>query len=316
MAGEVLLREGEPATWYARVLSGSLEVTHQTPTGSTRLAIVEAGALVGELGLLTGSKRRATIRALTETVVEIGDSERFAESLRDPVFVESLADLVAYRLATLAPPVTISLRNGGQVTLRPGLHDDRAALNAGIAAMSKESLRRRFFSGGMPPQSVIDKLLDVDYVDHFAWVAIDGSDVDHEIVGSARFFRSTVDAESADVSFGVIDKAQRRGIGHVLVEAIGIAASAAGIRRLTADVLRENEAMRSLLRRPSTHASRSDPGVVHFEMDVKEFGTSLTPAVQRQLEVVASSIIWHTAALITDFPPDSRNMSLSDPDHG
>ncbi len=281
------------------MLSGSLEVTRQTTFGSTRLAVIEAGALVGELGLITGVNRRATVVALTDAVVEIGDADQFLRCLEDPTFVDSFTGSVADRLASLATPVTVTLDRGGSITLRPGLASDRSALDAGLAAMSRESLRRRFFSGGMPPASVIDRLVDLDYVDHFAWVAIDGPDPDGELIGSARFFRWKDDSGAADVSFGVVDAAQQRGIGHVLVEAIGVAAQTAGIRRLTADVLSENRPMRSLLRRPSTRTVTSEPGVVHLEMNAGEFGISLDATTRAELADVAASIIWHTAALLT-----------------
>ena len=261
--------------------------------------MIEAGALVGELGLITGVNRRATVTALTDAVVEIGDADRLVRCLEDPIFVDSFTGAVADRLASLAAPVTVDLARGGSVTLRPGLASDRSALDAGLAAMSRESLRRRFFSGGMPPASVIDRLVDLDYVDHFAWVAIDGPDPDGQLIGSARFFRSKDDSATADVTFGVIDPAQQRGIGHVLVEAIGVAAQTAGIQRLSADVLSENRPMRSLLRRPSTRTVTSEPGVVHLEMDAAEFGTSLDATTRAELAEVAASIVWHTAALLT-----------------
>ena len=283
-------------------MSGSLEVTRDSPAGPQRLAVIEAGALVGELGLLTGVERRATVTALTDSVVDFGDADLLARRLEDKGFVESFAGVVADRLASLATPVTVPLKKGGAVTLRPGLAADRSALGAGLAAMSRESLRRRFFSGGMPPESVIDRLVDLDYVDHFAWVVIDGPDPDGELIGVARFIRSATDAETADVSFAIIDHAQGRGIGRVLVESIGVAAQAAGIRRLTADVLSENAPMRSLLRRPGTLTLPSEPGVVHLVMDSADFGSSLEPTTRRELAEVAASIVWHTVALLTGMP--------------
>ncbi len=285
-------------------------MTRRSPVGPQILAVIEAGALVGELGLLTGVERRATVTTLTDSVVEFGDAEHFARCLEDESFVESFAGVVADRLASLAAPVTIPLPKGGAVTLRPGLAADRSALGAGLAAMSRESLRRRFFSGGMPSDSVIDRLVALDYVDHFAWVAIDGPDPDGELIGVARFFRSSADAHVADVSFGIVDRAHGRGVGRVLVESIGVAAQAAGIGRLTADVLSANAPMRSLLRRPSTRSSFSEPGVVHLEMDVADFGTGLEPKTRRELAEVAASIVWHTAALLTGTHPGlSKNHS-------
>ena len=266
--------------------------------------MVGAGELVGELGLVTGSDRRATVTALTTAVVEIGDADSFLKCLQSEVFVEKVARSIADRLASLSVPATIALREGGEVTLRPGLKSDRSALDAGLAAMSRESLRRRFFSGGMPPKTVIDRLAELDYVDHFAWVASDGAEPDGDLIGSARFFRSDTDPTAADVSFGVIDRAQGRGVGYVLVEAIAVAAGAAGIRRLTADVLRDNGPMLSLLRRPNTRSSSRERGVVHLDMQTSDFGTSLPVHIQHQLAEISSSIIWHTAALLAGFDHD------------
>jgi hypothetical protein len=53
--------------------------------------------------------------------------------------------------------------------------------------------------------------------------------------------------------------------------------------------------MRSLLRRPSTRSVSSEPGVVHLEMDVSEFGNSLHQTTRRELAEVAAGIIWDTA---------------------
>ena len=136
-------------------------------------------------------------------------------------------------------------------------------------------------------------------------MVIDGPDPDGELIGVARFIRSATDAETADVSFAIIDHrssiidhAQGRGIGRVLVESIGVAAQAAVISRLTADVPSENAPMRSLLRRPSTLTLPSEPGVVHLVIDSADFGSSLEPTTRRELAEVAASIVWHTAALL------------------
>ncbi|MEP6625101.1 MAG: GNAT family N-acetyltransferase, partial [Acidimicrobiia bacterium] len=202
------------------------------------------------------------------------------------------------RLARLAEPIAVTLADGQPLKLRPGLSSDGSALAAGLAAMSRESLRRRFFSSGTPPENVVRYLLDVNYVDHFAWVAIDAADPEQAIIGSARFVRSRSDAAYADLGIGLIDRVQGRGIGTLLIEALGVAAAAAGIDYFTADVLRENAPMRALLRRPSTHWVGSEPGVVHAVTAVSEYGTTLAPEVRDRLSAVASSIIWNSAAVL------------------
>ena len=296
--GETLMSEGEPATWFGDVVEGTAQATRRTPTGHTVLGTIEPGSVIGELALLTHSPRTATVTSTSDMVVEVHPASSFAALLRDHDFACSLAEHVADRLATLSPPVPIVLRSGSTVLLRPGLASDRTSLDAGLAAMSKESLRRRFFSGGFPTETVISRLATFDYFNHFAWVVSEGSDLDGELVGSASYFRSTEQPTMAEISLGIVDRAQNQGIGRVLVEAIGVACGVAGITTLTAEVLRENIPMRTLLRRPATIWNASEPGVVHATMQASEFGTSLLPGERDALVSVASPIIWHTAALL------------------
>jgi protein lysine acetyltransferase len=297
-SGEAVMNEGDSATWFGDVIEGTAQAQRRTPTGQTVLGEIHPGSIIGELALITGSPRTASVVATSDMVIKVHDAADFASLLEDQEFAESLAEHVADRLAALAPPVPVALRNGATVVLRPGLASDRPALEAGLAAMSRESLRKRFFSGGFPPESVISRLVTLDYFNHFAWVVSEGPDPDGELVGSASYFRSTERLDEADISFGIIDRAQNQGIGRVLAEAIGVACAAAGITTLTADVLRENTPMRALLRRPSTEWTSPEPGVVHATMQTAEFGNTLLPAERDALAAVASSIIWHTAALL------------------
>jgi RimJ/RimL family protein N-acetyltransferase len=238
------------------------------------------------------------VTATTDVVIAVGDVADLHRVLVDPDVAESIARLVADRLARLAAAVVVPLADGLTIRLRPGLSSDSSALATGLAAMSPESLRRRFFSVGMPPESVVRYLLDVNYIDHFAWVAIDGSDPESPPVGSARFIRSRVDHSEADIGIGLIDRMQGRGIGTLLMEALGVAAAVAGIEHFTADVLRENSAMRQLLRRPSTTWTSGERGVVHAVTEVREYGGSLDDDVRERLTAVASSIIWNSAAVL------------------
>ena len=59
-AGEVLVREGDPGGDLYVLESGKLTVERD---GVTIAAITEAGALVGEMSVLTGRKNSATVKA-------------------------------------------------------------------------------------------------------------------------------------------------------------------------------------------------------------------------------------------------------------
>jgi small-conductance mechanosensitive channel/CRP-like cAMP-binding protein len=72
-AGEMIVREGDRGSSMFVVESGRLGVSaHGTVGQSQRLAVLEPGAAFGEISLLTGDPRTATVRAITEaTLLEI-----------------------------------------------------------------------------------------------------------------------------------------------------------------------------------------------------------------------------------------------------
>lgn len=292
------MREGERAEWFAYLASGTADVSRPTPTGAVRIGVAQAGSFVGELALVTGRPRSATVTATTDVVAFVGSATDFHRVLADHRVAEGLARVVAGRLAALAEPVSVPLAEGLTILLRPGLSTDGPFLAAGLAEMSRESLQRRFFSGGMPPESVIRYLLDVDYVDHFAWVAIDAADPQLVPIGSARFIRSLTDHREADIAFGLVDQWQGRGVGTLLIEALGVAATVGGIDRFTADVLRDNTSMRRMLARPSTTWVGTEPGVVHAQAEVSEFGSRIDPGIRESLTRVAATIIWNSASVL------------------
>ncbi len=85
-AGEAIIREGEPGSSMFVVERGEVEVVL---TGGQHVATTEVGGYFGEMSLLTGAPRRATVTALTDCVlVEIG-----VEAFRE--YVQSRPELLA-----------------------------------------------------------------------------------------------------------------------------------------------------------------------------------------------------------------------------
>lgn len=62
-AGETIVREGDEADSFYLVRSGKLEVRR----GTKRLAVLQGGDSFGEVAILTGGRRNATVRALEDT---------------------------------------------------------------------------------------------------------------------------------------------------------------------------------------------------------------------------------------------------------
>src|SRR5690349_18967405 len=68
-SGEVLVSEGDPGDAAFLVLSGRLRAFAATPDGDRRLSDACPGEIVGELALLAGASRSATVHAVRDSVV-------------------------------------------------------------------------------------------------------------------------------------------------------------------------------------------------------------------------------------------------------
>jgi small-conductance mechanosensitive channel/CRP-like cAMP-binding protein len=93
-AGEMVVREGDRGSSMFVVEAGRLGVSaHGTVGQSQRLAVLEAGSAFGEISLLTGDTRTATVRALTEaTLVEI-DKATLLPILRENPSIVGMLEL-------------------------------------------------------------------------------------------------------------------------------------------------------------------------------------------------------------------------------
>src|SRR5687768_17235410 len=65
-AGEVVIRQGDPADRLYLVRSGRLRVIVEEEDGLRTVRELGAGAAIGELALLTGAPRSATVLALRD----------------------------------------------------------------------------------------------------------------------------------------------------------------------------------------------------------------------------------------------------------
>lgn len=67
-AGETLFEQGDPARGLYALESGRLEVRAVSPAGEdVRLAELDGGSIVGEMSIIGGGKRSATVEALEES---------------------------------------------------------------------------------------------------------------------------------------------------------------------------------------------------------------------------------------------------------
>lgn len=289
-AGDVLLREGDAGDTFALLVEGRVEVTRAGPGGIELLAEPTSGAILGELAVLLGQPRTATITARAPSLAAVGSRAVLFDLLDHPVVLARLRRLASARLAHDLRALTITLTDGTTALLRPLLPEDRQGFGAALEQLSPSSRRRRFFSSTKPSAAMIEYLVDIDYVDHFAWLVVDAH-YPHAGLASARYIRTDPDDDSAEVAFEVIDRLQGRGIGTLLLGAVGVAASEAGIRRLVGDVLHDNASMRAVFAKVGGQSSFAEQGVLQVTMDPVVAAGLLDAGLRRQLAAATHDIV-------------------------
>jgi CRP-like cAMP-binding protein len=295
-AGQVLMRQGEQAVSFLLISSGAAEIEFVGGDGEVSVVQAMPGTIVGEIALLRGTPRSATVTTTEPLTGWIGDKDAFAEMARIPGLMERLLRMVRQRLAAFITPIPIQVRDGTHLFLRPVLPGDSERTVHGHVYFSSETLYRRFMSARLPSEALMHYLSEVDYVDHFVWVVTDGADP----VADARFVRDETDPTVAEIAFTVADAYQGRGIGSFLVGALSVAARVDGVERFSARMLSDNLPMRTIMDRHGAVWEREDIGVITTVIDVPgprdlEFGRDMA----KQIERVARGVIEWSA----DTPP-------------
>ncbi|KUI24404.1 GNAT family N-acetyltransferase [Mycobacterium sp. GA-2829] len=269
--GEILMRQGDPAVSFLLLGAGRVQITHTGTEGPHAVVDVNHGMIVGEIALMRGTPRTATVVALDEVTGWVGGHEAFATMLEVPGMMDKLVRIARQRLAAFIAPIPLEVRDGSWFYLRPVLPGDNERTINGPVEFSSETLYRRFQSARKPTPRLMAYLFEVDYADHFVWVFTEGAE--GPVVADARFVRDENDPTTAEIAFVVGDEYQGRGIGTVLMDALIVAASYDGVRRFTARVLTDNYAMRRIMDRYGATWHREDLGVVVTEIDVPDPAT-------------------------------------------
>jgi acyl-CoA synthetase (NDP forming)/GNAT superfamily N-acetyltransferase len=182
-------------------------------------------------------------------------------------------------------------RDGGTVHVRPIRPSDGPRITDLHSRLSAETIYFRFFS---PMRTLSSKLLErfinVDYVDRLALVALLGDD----IVAVGRYERLPSSAEGGDeaeVAFLVDDAHQGRGLGTTLLEHLAVAARQAGITRFVADTLADNRRMLRMFHEAGfdDHRTFAD-GVVRVVFPITSTEASRSRSHRREREAAARSV--------------------------
>ena len=165
-----------------------------------------------------------------------------------------------------------SLEDGRSVTIRPVLPQDDSLAQAFVRGMSAQSRYNRFLVTlrELPP-ALLSRLTRVDQRQHVALLAatvVYGKELQ---IGEARYVVEA-DGDSADFAIAVADDWQMAGIGSRLFRALEGVATAAGLARLTGDVLADNRKARDFMRQRgfAVHPNREEARLLRVEKDLSD----------------------------------------------
>lgn len=131
--GDIIFSEGAPGdAWYA-LYSGEVEVTKQTNSSERTINTLEPHSCFGEIAVLDGLPRSATIRATKETVVLRVPLEKFSDLIEQN-------HLVAYKLIRQMALMLASRQRATTETLSKLLvANDLANVHQGIMKIVEDS---------------------------------------------------------------------------------------------------------------------------------------------------------------------------------
>jgi small-conductance mechanosensitive channel len=103
VTGEVITRQGAEAHWLYLILKGDVSVHVTADEGLEKeVARLGAGDFFGEMSLMTGARRSATVKALTPVECYRLDKAAFQQVIRErPAIAEPVAEILARRRTEL-----------------------------------------------------------------------------------------------------------------------------------------------------------------------------------------------------------------------
>lgn len=176
-----------------------------------------------------------------------------------------------------------ALEDSTPVRFRRIRPDDKELLQSGFQMLSPQSRYRRFFSAvDHLSQKQLRYFTEVDFVNHFAWIAEIPDGIG---LGVARWIRLKDEPEIAEGAVTVIDTFHNKGIGKALLWLGARSAIEAGIRAIRVSVLSENDPVLTWLREVGAAPGRWSGGVLEVDIplphDVEELERSPLPDVFR-----------------------------------
>jgi CRP-like cAMP-binding protein len=102
VAGDVMTRQGAVAHWLYLIIEGEADVWFESGSARERVTTLQGGSIFGEMGMMTGAARTATVTARTDVLCYRLDKAGFAEIIQArPDVAEAMSKVLAKRQAEL-----------------------------------------------------------------------------------------------------------------------------------------------------------------------------------------------------------------------
>ncbi len=173
----------------------------------------------------------------------------------------------------------VVVADGSTVYVRPVKPEDADRVEALHSRLSPETIYFRFFTP-LPKltPTMLERFVNVDYVDRLALVALLGQ----EIIAISRYDRIP-GSSVAEVAFLVDDAHQGRGLASLMLEHLAAAAKENGITRFVADTLPENSKMLRVFHDAGFSDKRVfQDGVVRVTFDISSTEESIAAMYRRE----------------------------------
>jgi GNAT superfamily N-acetyltransferase len=158
-------------------------------------------------------------------------------------------------------------RDGQRVLFRPIRPDDKEHLKDGFARLSPRSRYMRFFRAiDHLSDEQLEYLTEIDYQDHFAWIAFAIDEPHSPGVGVARWIRLADEPEAAEGAVTVVDDWHHKGIGTTLLWLIARSAIERGVTHFKVWALGSNTEALDLLKDLGAIPKQWESGIL--EMDI------------------------------------------------
>jgi acyl-CoA synthetase (NDP forming)/GNAT superfamily N-acetyltransferase len=180
------------------------------------------------------------------------------------------------------------LTDGTAVCVRPVTPSDAAMLVTFHAALSPQTIYRRYF--GAHPLLTHDEAehyANVDYRERMCFLAV----VADRLVGFASYDRLSPDDPAAEIAFCVADEVQHHGVATLLLETLAAYARRLGIWHFVADVLADNAAMLDVFETTGLDSTRTlEDGTASIDLDLTSTPRYVAACDEREAVAEAASV--------------------------